>query len=359
VHFGLTEEQELLQQTLRQLAAKELPPPQRREIFDAGSGWDEKLWRQLAEVGLTGLVVPPELGGSGLELLDLALAFEVLGEAAMPGPQLGHALATLALVLGGSEAQRERWLPGLASGEIVATAALGEPGERWDDESWSLPWRSEGLRGEKRFVETVPETGLFVVGLAGGDLALVERKAAGLEVTPVEGVDRSRRLAHLQLADTPAERLERGPGVAPRIVDAARILLAADAFGAAWKLIRTTLDYALAREQFGTPIAQFQAVKHQLADMATEVEPLRGLVWHAAYAFDHLPERCPSDAAAAKAQVTETALRIGREAVTLHGGIGFTWESDVQIWVKRTMHDRVWLGSPESHRERVARLAGW
>jgi alkylation response protein AidB-like acyl-CoA dehydrogenase len=359
VHFGLSEEQVLLQQTLRQLAAKELPPPRRREIFDAGDGWDEQLWRQLAEVGLTGLVVPPELGGSGLELLDLALAFEVLGEAAMPGPLLGHALATLALVQGGSDVQRERWLPGLASGEIVATVALGEPGERWDEESWSLPWRPEGLHGEKRYVETIAETRLIVVGLAGGELALVEREAAGLELTPVDGIDRGRPLAHLRLDGTPGERLERGPAIAGRIVDAARILLAADAFGAAWKLIRTTVEYALSREQFGTPIAQFQAVKHQLADMAVEAEPLRGLVWHAAYAFDQLPDRCPADAAAAKAHVTDAALRIGREAVALHGGIGFTWECDVQIWVKRTMHDRVWLGSPESHGERVARLGGW
>ena len=121
MHFGLTEDQELLQATLREFAAKELPAPRLREIFDEGRGWDEALWRAAAGVGLPGLMVPERYGGAGLELLELALAFEVIGEAAMPGPFLGHALAALALERGGSDAQRERWLPKLASGEAITS----------------------------------------------------------------------------------------------------------------------------------------------------------------------------------------------------------------------------------------------
>ena len=144
-----------------------------------------------------------------------------------------------------------------------------------------------------------------------------------------------------------------------RIHDAAYVLLAADAFGAAWRLIRATVDYCQTREQFSTPIAQFQSVKHQLANMACEAEPMRSLIWYAAYAFDHRPEELSREAATAKAHVTDVATRIGRDAVSLHGGIGFTWECDVHFFLKRAMHDRTWLGDPRWHRARLAQLAGW
>ena len=120
-----------------------------------------------------------------------------------------------------------------------------------------------------------------------------------------------------------------------------------------------TVDYARTREQFGTPIAQFQAVKHQLANMAMEAEPMRGLVWMAAYAFDHRREDVAREAAIAKAHVTDRVVQIGRDAVSLHGGIGFTWECDVHFWLKRAMHDRTWLGGPAIHRERLAQLSNW
>ena len=123
--------------------------------------------------------------------------------------------------------------------------------------------------------------------------------------------------------------------------------------------VLTTTTYTGTREQFGTRLAQFQAVKHQLANGAAEIEPSRGLLWYAAHAVDHLPERAPHAAAVAKAHITDRAIGVARDAVELHGGIGYTWESDVQIWFKRVLFDRAWLGAPEVHRERSARLAGW
>ena len=137
-------------------------------------------------------------------------------------------------------------------------------------------------------------------------------------------------------------------------------MLAADAFGAAWQLTRVTVDHARARHQFGRPIAEFQAVKHQLADMATAIEPTRGLFWYAAHAFDHLPGRGGARGGDRQgAHHRPRAWRIARAAVELHGGIGFTWECDVQIWLKRAMFDRALLGTPEHHRARAAALAGW
>jgi alkylation response protein AidB-like acyl-CoA dehydrogenase len=120
-----------------------------------------------------------------------------------------------------------------------------------------------------------------------------------------------------------------------------------------------TAEYAKVRQQFGAPIAQFQAVKHQLADMATQVEPARGLFWYAAHAWDHIPAEAPRAAAIAKAHITARASEVARAAVELHGGLGFTWECDVQLWFKRAMFDRTWGGTPEHHRARVAALGDW
>jgi alkylation response protein AidB-like acyl-CoA dehydrogenase len=359
MHFGLTEEQNMLQETLRRLTADGLPQQRRRACFDEGSGFDAELWRSASEVGLPGLIVPTDLGGSGLEMLDLALAFEVLGDAAAPGPFLGHALATIALTRGGSDEQKAKWLPRLASGEAIGGCAFGEDRDLWEPPDWSLKLRNGIASGSKRFAEVVPQTDLLLVGLAGGKLGLVERDAVGLSIEAIAPVDRSRGLAHLRFENTPVEPLAASPDLAADVMDAARILLAADAFGAAWKLIQTTVDYAQAREQFSTPIAQFQAVKHQLANMAMEAEPMRGLVWYAAYAFDHRRDEVAREAATAKAHITDRVVQIGRDAVSLHGGIGFTWECDVHFWLKRAMHDRTWLGSPAAHRSRLADLASW
>jgi len=365
VRFGLSEEQELLQHTLREFAAGEAPPARLRELFDAGEGFDASIWERAAEVGLQGLMVPERYGGAGLELLDGALAFEVLGETALPGPFLGHTLATLALVRAGSDAQRERWLPRLASGEALASFAIAElPDDHaidlpWEAERWQLPLVSSRVSGRKTCVEHTPQSEVIVVGTAGGGLALVEAGARGLRVEPIDSLDRGRPLANLCFEDTPAETLPLGEEHAAAVLDAGRILLAADAFGATWKLLQMTIDYVMTREQFGTRIAQFQGVKHELANHAADTEPMRGLVWYAGHAFDHLPEESALEACIVKAHVTERAVAVGRSAIELHGGTGFTWECDVQFFAKRGLFDRGWLGSPSNQRERAATLAGW
>jgi alkylation response protein AidB-like acyl-CoA dehydrogenase len=359
VDFGLSEEQELLQDTVRSFAANECPETRLREIFDAGTGHDPALWGGMAELGLAGLAVAERYGGAGLELLDLGLAAEVLGAAALPGPFLGHSLAALALSLGGSEAQRERWLPGLAAGEQIGTIALGEQGDAWDPGAWTARLEAGRLHGTKLFVPHAEVADLIVVGVAEGGLALVEKGAPGLAIEPLDGLDRTRPLSRLALDGAACEALAAGAEAAPRVRDAGAVLLAADACGGAWKLVQMSVDYAGTREQFGQPIAQFQAVKHRLADMAVEVEPARGLYWYAAHAFDHLPEESERAAALAKAHLTDVFVEVARDAVEVHGGIGFTWECDVQIWFKRAMFDRAFLGTPEVCRARAAELAGW
>jgi alkylation response protein AidB-like acyl-CoA dehydrogenase len=354
--FSLSEEQELLQETVRGFVAKECPSQKVRAIFDGERQEVPALWKGLAEMGIAGLVIPETHGGAGLELLELALVAEELGRGATPVPFLGHALATLALVHGGSTAQQAKWLPRLARGETRASVALGEDDGRWLPERWSATQSGGRLRGTKRCVPEAEGAELFVVGCRGGGLALVEA-GAGVRVAAEPTLDRGRPLATLVLERAAAEPL--ATGGAESLCDAASVLLAADAFGAAHQLVRMTVAYLMTRQQFGQPLAQFQAVKHQLANMALEIDPTRGLWWYAAHAFDHAREAAPRAAALAKAHITDRAQQVARDAVEAHGGIGFTWESDVHIWFKRVMFDRLWLGLPELHRERLARIEGW
>lgn len=358
MHFGLTDEQKLLQATLRDFAAKELPAPRLRELFDEGVGYDSALWQGAAAIGVAGLVVPESHGGAGLELLDLALVSEVLGESALPGPFLSHGLACLALAAAGSDEQRAHWLPRLASGESVGSVAFAEAGA-WRPDAWTTQAAAGRLRGEKQHVEAAAQADLFVVGCAGGELALVDASAGGISRTPIDGLDRTRSLSALVFENAPAEPLPGSADAAPRLHDAACVLLAAEAFGAAWKMIRMSVEYVLTREQFGTALAQFQGVKHQLANLAAQTEPMRGLFWYAAHAFDHLPDEATSAATVAKAHITERALEVGRMAIELHGGNGFTWECDLQFFMKRAMFASAWLGTPGEHRARIAELEAW
>ncbi len=358
MNFDLSEEQEMLQETVKQFLENECPATTLREIFDGDTGFAEGLWKGMAEMGIAGLHLPEEFGGAGLEILDLAVVSEALGYMAAPGPFLGHALAGLAIATGGSDTQKKEWLPKLATGDAVGTVALAEEGGGWLPDQWTLPAGDE-LNGSKNHVIFGNHADVIVVGVAGGGLALVEKGASGLEIKDIEGADRTRRLTQLTFAGTPAQILPEGAAAAIQVRDVALVLLAADAFGGASRLVEMSVEYAKTREQFGVTIGHFQALKHQLANMAVEVEPSRGLYWYAAHAMDHVQDESERTAAVAKAHITDRYMQVARDAVEAHGGIGFTWECDVQIWFKRAMFDRAYMGNPAVHRERAAQLAGW
>jgi alkylation response protein AidB-like acyl-CoA dehydrogenase len=357
--FGLSEEQELLQETIRGFARNECPTPRLRELFDEGSGHDTALWRGLAEMGVAGLIVPEQYGGAGMELLDLALVAEILGEAAMPGPFLGHSLAILGIRLLGSEGQQSSLLPALARGDEIATVALQEGDLGWAPRDWTVKADGDRISGVKTIVLHAQQADRILVGLQGGDLAWVDASADGVQIELAKGIDRTRPFATVTFNGARAELLRGGAGRSEELTNAAAVLLAADAFGAASKLIDLDVAYSQSREQFGQPIGQFQAIKHTIARLGTELEPTRALWWYAAYALDHLPEEASRAASIAKSHISERAMTAARESVELHGGYGFTWECEVQIWFKRIMFDRSFLGTPEQHREISAELAGW
>lgn len=358
MRFLLSDEQVELQAAVRDYAEERSGAGARRGAFESESGFDAAFWDGLMALGVGGIGVPVEAGGLGLGLLDVALAAEALGYAGAPGPFLGHVLAIHALVLCGSDDQKARWLPRLATGEALGTVALAERDDRLRSPSWETRLADGGLTGEKRDVLYPELADVTVVGVADG-LALVERSAPGQTVTPRDGADRTRRLSHVSYAATPAEAMPATPEAVDRLVDAALVLLAADAFGGATRLLEMSTEYAKTREQFGGPIGRFQGLKHQLANMAVEVEPARGLYWYAAHAYDRQSPDSARVAALAKAHLGEVYMQTARAAIEAHGGIGYTWEYDAQIWFKRAMFDFAYLGAPSRHRERAAQLGGW
>lgn len=355
--FDLNESQYMLQDNLKRYFQKEYPLSRVREVFDNGGELDATLWRAIADLGLLGLLVPEEHGGTGLELLDAAIAAEILGYCSAPGPFTEHVMVTVAIARGGSQTQKERWLPGLASGELRGTIAFAEDGDIWDSSSWATP-DGGAVTCVKDWVLHAQGADVVVAGIGDG-LVLIDGSSDGITTEPLEGIDRTRHLSKVTFTDVAFEALDGGGDLVRTVLDAGLNLLAADAFGAATRVLEMSVDYAKTREQFGVPIGSFQALKHQIADVAIDLQPSKGLYWYAAHAFDHEPDKAAKFAALSKAHITDAAVNAGRWAVEIHGGIGYTWESDVHVFLKRALLDRAYLGTPQSLRAEVAILNGW
>jgi alkylation response protein AidB-like acyl-CoA dehydrogenase len=347
VDFDLSEQQRLLEQSIDSFVAGSFPLSRVRDWYDREPGALD----DLDALGLCEILIPEEYGGAGGTILDVALAAERLGAGATPGPFLGRVLAAYAIAVAGSDEQRARWLPALASGERRATIAIGEPGDRWDLDS--LRMGGSRLVGEKSNVLVGDGVDLAVFVLADG-LAVVEFGVDGLTIVDTEVLDRTRPMASMVFDGPPHERLAGGVEAAGRVLDLGAVLLAADAYGGAARCLDLAVQYSLVREQFGTTIAHFQAIQHQLADMAVDVLPCRGMYWYAAHAMDHDNDDASGFASLAKAHITDRYLAAARRAIEVHGGIGYTWEADLHFFLRRAVFDRAYLGSSEMHRQRRA-----
>jgi alkylation response protein AidB-like acyl-CoA dehydrogenase len=359
--FGLSEEQILLQDTVRRFLAARCPTPRVREIMETPAAHDAALWSGLAELGVASILVPETHGGLGQELLDLAIVAEELGYAATPGPFLASAMATVALAHADDDDAKSKWLPGLAGGQAVGAIAIGEASSEWGLDRLTARASAGGLTGKKPLVASAGIADFVLVAGAGEDgigLYLVEPGAPGLVVNGLKTSDMTRPLWSVELCDTPAKRIGGASAVA-RAYDAGLVLLAADAYGGARRCFEMTRGYVLEREQFGQKIGSFQAVKHQLADLVADLEPVLSLYWYAAHAFDRLPDKATRHAALAKAHACDVFDRVARMATELHGGIGFTWEYDLHLWFRRAMFDRSYLGEPIYQRARAAATSGW
>jgi len=375
--FGLSEDQELLQQSARDFLARECPPAFVRELARSDDGFARGFHEKLAGMGWTGLLIPEAFGGLGLHLLDLAVLMEEMGRAAMPGPFFASSvLAALSLVDSGASALKKEWLPRVASGEAIGTLALLEQSDRLDCAGIvtraSKTRTGYRLNGVKLFVLDAHVADFMVVaarsrsqGELGICLFLVPRGAAGVSVQALPGIDQTRRLCEVVLrnVDVPASARvadeSKGWKILSRVIDAAAVLLAADCLGGAQRALDMAVEYAKAREQFGRPIGAFQAVKHMCAEMVSEIEPARSLLWYAAYAYDHETRNAARAASMAKARLSDVYSRTTNRAVQIHGGIGFTWEHDIHLWFKRAKWNEAAFGDATYHRERLAELAGF
>jgi alkylation response protein AidB-like acyl-CoA dehydrogenase len=356
--FGLSEEQQQLKTSARELLAAECPAAAVRKAMASDDGTLPELWREIAKLGWTGLIVPEKFGGAGLGMLDMVVLLEEQGYAAMPGPFLfSAAMATEAVVRGGSEEMKAKWLGALAQGQAIGTVAFAETSDR-------IPTLAkEGrLSGSKVLVPYAKLADFMVVaarGEAGRSLVLVDPHLGGVRVNRLSHLDLTRRFGSVDFSAAAAEPLSGGESLLGRIFDVGAVSIAADSLGGMQRALDMAVDYSKVREQFGKPIGSFQALKHAAAEIVADLEPARSLVWYAAHALDAMPGEAPRAAAMAKARLCEVYSRGTDRAVLMHGGIGFTWEHDIHLWFKRARFNESYLGSPTYHRERVAQLSAY
>jgi alkylation response protein AidB-like acyl-CoA dehydrogenase len=330
MNFDFTDDQQAIKRTARDFLADRLKPERRRELAEGGD-YDDGLWEETAELGWAGIHLAEEHGGQGLGAVELAILMEEMGYALAPSPFFASAAASLALGHAGSDAQRERWLGPLASGEAVGTVGLVTDGV--------APMVPDADRAEVI---------VLVDGLSG---MVVE--AASAEIAEQPTIDSTRRFSRVSASG--GEPLE---GDVMPALDRIEVALAAELVGIAQRTMEMAVEYAKEREQFGRPIGTNQAVSHRCAQMMLEVESARSTTLYAAWTADHEPGSLPLASSMAKSYASDAGSNVTTSSLQVHGGIGFTWEHDLHFFLKRARTDRHLFGSPRSHRERVATLAG-
>jgi alkylation response protein AidB-like acyl-CoA dehydrogenase len=320
--FDLTEDQREIKSVAHELLGARSPIAKVRQAADAGQ-YDAVLWHEIVELGWPGIAVAEQYGGQGLGAVELAVLLEELGYACASTPLLSTAVAAAAIQAGGSDEQRERWLPGLVAGEITAGVGIA------------------GL--------IVDGHGADVVVLLDGDGA---RVLASPESELVATIDPTRRYARL-----PCGGDEEGEALADGGADRVRTAVAAEVVGVCQRALDMTLEYVKDRKQFGVPVGSFQAVAHRCAQMLLHTESARSTAYFAAWAADADPSRLVEGAALASAAAATAGREVAGSAIQAHGGIGFTWEADVHWFYKRAEVDRALLGGAGRHLAALARVA--
>jgi alkylation response protein AidB-like acyl-CoA dehydrogenase len=374
--IGFTEEQELLRETARRFLESECTTQFVRHKMAEPAAITGAFWQKLAEQGWLGIVYPEEQGGSGLGLVDLVVLMEEMGRAVMPGPFLSTVLlGGAAIDEAGSAEQRRHWLPQIAEGRTKAALAWTEPNLRWDAAGIGLQARETAagvaLSGTKLFVGDAHLAEIIVAAARSRDgstmedgvsLFLVPRDAPGVSVTVLPTIDDTRKLCEVSLDNValPASALLGGKheGWAPlaRVIARATVALAAEMCGGAQRVLDMTVDYAKIRIAFGKPIGSYQGVKHQAADMLVAIENAKSLTYYAAWALDQGLDEAPIAVSMAKAAASDMYRKVAGTGIQLHGGIGMTWEHDLQLYFKRAKASEVAFGDATWHRERVSQL---
>ena len=361
--FSTTDEQRALRDTVADLLARHSDEAQVRALMATDTGFDPAMWRELAAMGLTGLLIAEQYGGSGAGPVEMGIAMEEMGRALLVGPFLSTAVLVPSLLAEtGDAAECAAVLPRIAAGDVIATVAFAEDGSARLPATIATSAGAIGdawhLTGYKHFVLDGQLANLLYVLAdtdAGPAVFAVDAGAPGLDITPLTTVDLTRKQSRLQFVDTPARlvgRLGAGVEAFTAALDRAAVALLSEQAGGARRAVEMATEYAKARYQFGRAIGSFQAVKHMCADMLLEAESAVSAARFVAGSFATQAPSDIADLALAQAYCSDAFVSVAADNIQVHGGIGFTWEHPAHLYLRRARSDAQLLGSPSWHRER-------
>jgi alkylation response protein AidB-like acyl-CoA dehydrogenase len=375
VNFAFSDEQEELRRAIRRFCEERSPSTEVRRLMETAEGYDEVVWKQMAEeLALQGIHLPEEYGGQGFSFVELGIVLEEFGRALFPTPYFSSvALAANAVLNVGSEDDKKELLPGIAGGDRIATLALAEPSGKWEAEAIATEATPDGdaytLTGMKSYVTDGATASLILVaarlagtsGEEGIGLFAVEGDADGLTRTALDTIDQTRKQAKLELDGVRAHEVGDVGGAWPALaktLDQIAVCLSADMVGGAGRCLEMAVQYAKERVQFGRPIGQFQAVKHRCANMLLQVESARTASYYALWTAAGDDEELSLVAPLAKAFCSEAYFRCASDNIQVHGGIGFTWEHDAHLYFRRAKSSELLFGDAAYHRTRLADRLG-
>lgn len=354
MQFGLSESQEFLKDSARKFFAGECPMPEVRSLMETPTAYDSGLWSKIVEQGYTGIIFPEEYGGVGLGKVEFVLLMEEAGRALLPGPFFSTvALAGSVIDAVAEPEKKKKYLEAICRGEARSTVAILEASARWDPGGVQMASANGKLTGEKLFV-TDAAIADFMIVVARDGIFVVDAKASGMRIAPMEGMDLSRKLYAVQFNNTPAERLGDAAALS-RALDIATTALVGEIVGGMQRSLDITVEYAKMRKQFGKPIGMFQAVQHQCADMYLETESSRSAAYYAAWALEENTPDASVAVSIAKMYASDAGRTVGNRGIQIHGGMGFTWENDLHLYYRRAKASETMFGDATFHRERIAR----
>lgn len=357
MNFEFSDDQKQLRDQARRFLAEKCPPKAVRAVLEGSAGYDKALWSGLAEMGFLGVAIPEEFGGTGAGHLELCVIAEEMGRALAPVPFSSTVyLAAEALMLAGSDAQKQKWLPKIASGEAIGTLALFEGPGNPSPQAIKVVAANGVLNGVKKPVADGAIADFAIVAARVGSsgretdiaLYLVDLKAGGVEAKTLTNLDPSRNQAELTFKDCKAEPLgaaNEGWSILTRVLDRAAVLMAFEQVGGADRALEMGRDYALDRIAFGRQIGSFQAIKHILADMYVAATLARSNCYYGAWALSTNAGELPEAAATARISATQAFQHCSKQNIQVHGGMGFTWEFDCHLYYRRSNALALSLGS--------------
>jgi acyl-CoA dehydrogenase len=360
MNFDFSDDQKMLKETASGFLKEHAPLSLCRAVLESDDSYSAELWKKAAELGWQGTSIPEEYGGYGFGHLELAMIAEEVGYALAPIPFSSSVyLATEALLLAGSEAQKKAWLPKLASGEAIGTFAVSERIGQNGLDGIRTKLASNAVTGTKIPVSDgdIADFAVVVADSADGpSLAVVELNAPGVARERLQSIDPSRSVAKIVFDDAAAELLgEAGQGaaLAERLLNRAAVLMAFEQVGGAQRALEVTKQYVLERYAFGRPIGSFQALKHTLADRWCDIELARSNSYYGAWALEHDNVELPVAACVARVAASDAFDRMGVDMIQLHGGVGFTWEFDCHLFYRRSKLLSSVLGSTASWKHKL------